>query len=164
MWIKWFLSFHVLRYHLQALRHFYVLATQPRLLLPKDIDTKHFCYVNVRLTFQSKCPKDEEKIIVRAPCLLPQLNRLEKVEINDDRYWKIIFEKDRNFDQLEKILGANCVLDVKQRAGCLSREEDPQVRYLYYIWSGSKINICYSVCREKALARISALCIQNWAF
>ncbi|XP_058810342.1 anaphase-promoting complex subunit 1 isoform X2 [Phymastichus coffea] len=114
------------RYHLQALRHFYVLATQPRLLLPKDIDTKQFCYVNVRLTFESISQKEGQKIILKAPCLLPQLDRLNKIEVDDDRYWRIIFEKGRNFDQLTKILEDNCVLDVKQRAGCLSRVEDPQ--------------------------------------
>jgi anaphase-promoting complex subunit 1 len=104
-----------------------VLATEPRLLLPKDIDNNKFCYAKVRLTFQSNTQKEGQRIVLKAPCLLPQLDRLKKIELDDDRYWKITFDKDRNFDQLKKILNANCVLNVKQRAGCLSHMEDPQV-------------------------------------
>ncbi|XP_011495610.1 PREDICTED: anaphase-promoting complex subunit 1 [Ceratosolen solmsi marchali] len=114
------------RYHLQALRHFYVLATEPRLLLPKDIDNGKFCYAKVRLTYQSISQKEGQRIVLIAPCLLPQLDRLSKIELDDDRYWKITFDKERNFDQLKTILNANCVLNVKQRAGCLSHMEDPQ--------------------------------------
>ncbi|XP_008202865.1 anaphase-promoting complex subunit 1 [Nasonia vitripennis] len=114
------------RYHLQALRHFYVLATEPRLLLPKDIDNKKYCYAKIRLTFQSDSQNEGQKIVLKAPCLVPQLDRLDKIELDDDRYWKITFDKDRNFDLLKEILNANCVLHVKQRAGCLSHTEDPQ--------------------------------------
>lgn len=40
------------RYHLQALRHLYVLAAEPRLLLPRDVDSGHPCYVPIKITFQ----------------------------------------------------------------------------------------------------------------
>ncbi|XP_023247681.1 anaphase-promoting complex subunit 1 [Copidosoma floridanum] len=113
------------RYHLQALRHFYVLAVDPRLLLPKDIDSKKFCYAKMRITFQSSSEQEGQRVSMKAPDLLPQLNRLSKIELADDRYWKIILEKDRHFQQLENILNNNCVLHVKQRAGCLSHLEDP---------------------------------------
>lgn len=112
---------------MQALRHFYVLAAEPRLLLPKDIDNGKFCYARIRLTFQSETEKEGQKMFLKAPCLLPQLDRLSRIELDDDRYWKIEFDQERNFNQLKKILNANCVLNVKQRAGCLSHADDPQV-------------------------------------
>jgi anaphase-promoting complex subunit 1 len=37
------------RYHLQALRHFYVLAIESRLLQARDIDTKEFLELNMRV-------------------------------------------------------------------------------------------------------------------
>ncbi|KAL7307917.1 hypothetical protein TKK_0000010 [Trichogramma kaykai] len=114
------------RYHLQALRHFYVLATEPRLLLPKDIDSEAYCFAQMKLTFAGDGSQKGPEVIVKAPCMLPQLDSLLKVELDDDRYWKITFDRDRNFDQLKKILNANCSLYVKQKAGCLSHMEDPQ--------------------------------------
>lgn len=114
------------RYHLQALRHFYVLASEPRLLLPKDIDSKKFCYAKISLTYESENQKEGQKTFLKAPCLLPQLDRLSKIELNDDRYWGITFENNRNFNQLRKILKTDGILSVKQKAGCLSHIEDPQ--------------------------------------
>lgn len=35
------------RYHLQAFRHLYTLAVEPRLLLPRNIDTGKLCLSNV---------------------------------------------------------------------------------------------------------------------
>ena len=37
------------RFHLQAFRHLYVLAAEPRLLLPRDVDTNEFCYVPIEI-------------------------------------------------------------------------------------------------------------------
>ncbi|XP_034943915.1 anaphase-promoting complex subunit 1 [Chelonus insularis] len=113
------------RYHLQALRHLYVLAAQPRLILPKDIDSKQYCYATVRLTFKSDKLARGQKVILKAPCLLPQLESLEKVELKDERYWEIVFERGHNWKLLEGMLSKCDSLDVKQRAGCLSYMEDP---------------------------------------
>lgn len=38
------------RYHLQALRHLYVMATSPRLLLARNIHTNRACSAPVRIT------------------------------------------------------------------------------------------------------------------
>lgn len=35
------------RYHLQAFRHLYVLAVEPRLFLPRDIDSGKLCLCNI---------------------------------------------------------------------------------------------------------------------
>lgn len=47
------------RYHLQALRHLYVLAAEPRLLVPVDVDTNTPCYALIEVTYKvtsSPCP------------------------------------------------------------------------------------------------------------
>ena len=43
------------RYHLQALRHFYVLAIETRLLQAKDIDTGRFVNVEVSVKVRDEC-------------------------------------------------------------------------------------------------------------
>lgn len=40
------------RYHLQALRHLYVLAAEPRLLVPVDVDTNTPCYALIEVTYK----------------------------------------------------------------------------------------------------------------
>ncbi|KAK0085319.1 hypothetical protein PV325_005429 [Microctonus aethiopoides] len=113
------------RYHLQALRHLYVLAVQPRLILPQDIDNRKHCYATVKLTFKSEKLAKGQEVILTAPCLLPQLESLEKVELKDDRYWEIVFERGHNWQLLEGMLAKCDSLYVKQKAGCLSYIEDP---------------------------------------
>ncbi|KAJ8671499.1 hypothetical protein QAD02_002758, partial [Eretmocerus hayati] len=113
------------RYHLQALRHFYVLATEPRLILPKDVHNEQYCYISMKFTMNSdSCTKNE--CVIRAPFILPQIEKLEKLESCDDRYWRIIFERRKNFQDLEDIFRGDCILYVKRKAGCLSHVTDPE--------------------------------------
>lgn len=67
------------RFHLQAFRHLYVLASEPRLLLSKDVDTNEFCYVPIEVTLKENEHHDSYKYKQMAPCLLPELNRIQKV-------------------------------------------------------------------------------------
>ncbi|KAL4715619.1 hypothetical protein ACJJTC_006198 [Scirpophaga incertulas] len=109
------------RYHLQAFRHLYVLAVEPRLILPRDIDTGKLCYAHIQLIDLQGVVKD-----MKAPCILPDLETLKEVKINDPRYWPITFQRDRNWGQLKTFLKYTWCIDIKQRAGCLSYVDDPQ--------------------------------------
>lgn len=109
------------------MRHLYVLAAEPRIILPKDIDSSQYCYATVQLTFESEKDAEGQDLILQAPCLLPQLCNIKKIELKDDRYWEVIFEKDNNWQQLENMLKKCEMLGVKQRAGCLPYIEDPHV-------------------------------------
>lgn len=84
------------RYHLQAFRHLYVLAVEPRLLLPRDIDTGALCLCNVEYkTIKNKVMK------TMAPCILPALDEITELYIKDDNYWSIEFTKANNWADLE---------------------------------------------------------------
>ncbi|RZF37721.1 hypothetical protein LSTR_LSTR003132 [Laodelphax striatellus] len=113
------------RYHLQAFRHLYVLAATPRLLLPRDIDSGNLCYAHLTVVYLNSPHYSNQTARLKAPCLLPELNLLKEVRVEDDRYWSIVFRRDENWNQLEKILAGCKSLHVKQRAGCLSYCEDP---------------------------------------
>lgn len=83
------------RYHLQAFRHLYVLAVEPRLMIPRDIITSRMCYTNL-----SVVQLDGTTMQMRAPCLLPDLKTLSRVSVQDERYWPVVFERGRNWDKL----------------------------------------------------------------
>ncbi|CAH0400129.1 unnamed protein product [Chilo suppressalis] len=109
------------RYHLQAFRHLYVLAVETRLILPRDLTTGKLCYAHIQVIDLQGIVKE-----MKAPCIIPELDTLKEVKINDDRYWPITFQRDRNWDQLKILLEYTWCIDIKQRAGCLSYLDDPQ--------------------------------------
>ena len=109
------------RYHLQAFRHLYVLAVEPRLFLPRDIDSGKLVVCKL-----SYVEFDQKSVsVTMAPCMLPELDTLKAVYINDPNYWPVTFERGRNWDQLIMMLQANECINIVQRAGCLSHLDDP---------------------------------------
>ncbi|CAG9815252.1 unnamed protein product, partial [Phaedon cochleariae] len=103
------------RYHLQAFRHLYVLAVEPRLIIPKEIHANEICYANLRVVKLNGIEMN-----IKGPGIVPDLNTLAKVSVDDERYWPVVFERSRNWELLEKILSTTGYIEVKQRAGCLS--------------------------------------------
>lgn len=95
------LLYIIYRYHLQAFRHLYILATEPRIILPRDIDSGNLCYVHLKVVFIDSPYYKNQYFTVKAPCLLPQLSLLKEVCVEDERYWSVLFERDRNWDNLE---------------------------------------------------------------
>ncbi|XP_061376792.1 anaphase-promoting complex subunit 1 isoform X2 [Danaus plexippus] len=108
------------RYHLQAFRHLYVLAVEPRLILPRDLDTGKLCYAHIQVIDLQGAVKE-----MKAPCIIPELDSLREVRIKDPRYWPITFHRDHNWDQLKTFLQYTWCIDIKQRAGRLSYLDDP---------------------------------------
>lgn len=76
------------RYHLQALRHLYVLAAEPRLLIPRDILTNKPVYVKIVIK-QSAPGNDSRELKLTLPCLIPEVETIQKIYLDDDRYWHI---------------------------------------------------------------------------
>ncbi|XP_069625312.1 anaphase-promoting complex subunit 1 isoform X3 [Ranitomeya imitator] len=113
------------RYHLQALRHLYVLAAEPRLLVPVDVDTNIPCYVLLEVTYKGTQWYEETTEELMAPTLLPELHLLKQIKVKGPRYWEIIIDLRKGTQQLQSILCKDGVLYVKLRAGQLSYKEDP---------------------------------------
>ena len=112
------------RFHLQAFRHLYVLASEPRLLLSKDVDTSEFCYVPVEITIKANEHHDEFKYNQMAPCVLPELNKIERLKILGPRYYPISFKQSLHFNELKNILLSELL--VKQKNGYFSYSDDPK--------------------------------------
>ncbi|KAG5356080.1 Negative regulator of mitosis [Yarrowia sp. B02] len=65
------------RSHLQALRHFWVLAAEPRCLIVRNTNNGQSCSESVTVTL-----KDGPPIVCQAPCLLPELDTIKALSIN----------------------------------------------------------------------------------
>jgi anaphase-promoting complex subunit 1 len=77
------------RAHLQAFRHFWVLAAEPRCLVVRDVDTGRAISMPITVHFKNPESADsgaETKSFV-APCLLPELHLISKLETADQTYW-----------------------------------------------------------------------------
>ena len=60
------------RYHLQALRHLYVLAAEPRVLVTRDVETGQATSVEV-------CVRGDREIRARTPCIVPEWSSITEV-------------------------------------------------------------------------------------
>ncbi|KAJ8787961.1 hypothetical protein J1605_005619 [Eschrichtius robustus] len=114
-----------LPYHLQALRHLYVLAAEPRLLVPVDVDTNTPCYALLEVTYKGTQWYEQTKEELMAPTLLPELHLLKQIKVKGPRYWELLIDLSKGTQHLKSILSKDGVLYVKLRAGQLSYKEDP---------------------------------------
>ena len=87
------------RSHLQALRHLYVLATEPRCVEAVDVDTWQSVYCPIKIRERGSSPGSapgpgpgdagrapEETSFT--PCLLPQRGHVRSIEVLGPRYWE----------------------------------------------------------------------------
>jgi len=106
-------SFSDNRYHLQAYRHLYVLAVEPRCLSARDVDTMRPVYVPVDVYIRpqtkegskmqnvgtpsklSQAP-DVTRIRMITPCLLPPLDWIVQIDVVPSRYWPLSLKPNRN--------------------------------------------------------------------
>ncbi|XP_026165257.1 anaphase-promoting complex subunit 1 isoform X2 [Mastacembelus armatus] len=114
------------RYHLQALRHLAVLAAEPRLLVPVDVDSLKPCYALLEVTYRETKWYDETTVELMAPTMLPELHLLKRVKVKGPRYWELSIDLSKETHHLKSILCRDGVLYVKLRAGQLPYKDDPQ--------------------------------------
>jgi anaphase-promoting complex subunit 1 len=85
------------QYHLQPLRHMYVLAAESRALRTVDIDSGVSVPLNVTVEMN-----DGTTLAMRAPCLVPELTTIKSVVIlseeNKDQYYSKRFSFTRNHE------------------------------------------------------------------
>ena len=69
------------RYHLQALRHFYVMAIETRLLQARDIDTGRFVNIEVNVTVRDEATNTISKITQHTPNIIN--GQIIQIEVKD---------------------------------------------------------------------------------
>ena len=73
--------------HLQAFRHFWVLAAEARCLVARDVDTQRPVSISILVRLHSG-----ETTTMLAPCLLPELQTIASVSTNDPKYWRVTLD------------------------------------------------------------------------
>ncbi|GKT90155.1 20S cyclosome subunit [Colletotrichum tofieldiae] len=88
------------RSHLQAFRHFWVLATDPRCLVAKDVATGQPISAPIEIRRKSTGAQDEAEAIAtvrQTPCLLPPLTEIATIRTNaGPAFWDLEIDFEKN--------------------------------------------------------------------
>ncbi|KAK6592602.1 20s cyclosome subunit (apc1) [Botrytis cinerea] len=95
--------------HLQAFRHFWVLAAEPRCLITRDIDTDQPVPVPLQITLRDG--KEEER---HTPCLIPEINQIKTVRTCSPEYWNVVLDLESNKAHVEAFKSTQ-ILYVRKR-------------------------------------------------
>lgn len=77
--------------HLQAFRHFWALAAEPRCLIARDIDTNQPVPVPITITL-----RNGEQIQRHTPSLIPELTEVKTIKTNSPEYWNLVLDLQDN--------------------------------------------------------------------
>lgn len=116
------------RAHLQAYRHLWILAVEPRCLIARDVDTDELSFLPIRIRMREKVQGGTAAIKALelfAPTLIPELKRIEAIQVDSPRYWGFSLHLGGNRVQLASFL-RDSTLYVKRRTGHLSYSQDPR--------------------------------------
>ena len=64
-----------------------MLAAEPRLLVPRDLGSGQLTYCRLAMTVRTADSPAGRQVAVEAPCLLPQLDTVVEIRVEDDRFW-----------------------------------------------------------------------------
>ena len=120
--------------YLQAYRHLWVLAVEPRCLVARDVDSREMVYVPVKLKIKQK--KETGNVHLIAPTLIPEVERVLSIRVDTPRYWPFYMDIANSQRHRESLLRSQ-TLFVKRRTAFLSYEEDPKGSRSLFVRSGS---------------------------
>ncbi|KAI9571862.1 anaphase promoting complex subunit 1 [Boletus coccyginus] len=120
--------------YLQALRHLWVLAVEPRCLIARDVTTREAVYLPVKITTKEGGEKGVTQLI--SPTLIPDFGKLVSIRIDTPRYWPFFVDFE-NVPEHKISFLRNQTLYVKRRTAFLSYTEDPRGSRSLFVRSGS---------------------------
>lgn len=80
------------RAHLQAFRHFWVLAAEPRCLVVKDVDTGRAISMPITIHLRDAAGDGAQEKDLISPCILPEIHLIEKIATTDIAYWPTVLD------------------------------------------------------------------------
>jgi anaphase-promoting complex subunit 1 len=96
--------------HLQAFRHFWVLATSPRCIVPRDVATHRPVSLPIVISLTNG-----QRMEQTAPCLLPELSTIASVATNSPEHWRVMLDFANNKSHIASFI-ANQNIFVRRRA------------------------------------------------
>ena len=102
--------------HLQAFRHFWVLATEPRCVVARDVETNLPVSLPLQIKLRPKRnPMDDVGPLSKiAPCLLPEIDEIESLTTGSREYWAVQLDFGMNEEHL-KAFRRHMTVYVKRR-------------------------------------------------
>ena len=86
-------------FHLQALRHLWILAAENRCLIPRSVDTYQPALVPLRVSI--KTVSGDPKILeFTAPCILPAFSSLRSIETASNKFQHLVLDFEARADLL----------------------------------------------------------------
>jgi len=122
------------RSYLQALRHVWVLAVEPRCLIARDVDTNEVVYLPVKITVKEGDTIEQTQLI--SPTLIPDMDKLLSIRVDTPRYWPFYLDTTAHPQHKDSLLKGQ-TLYVKRRTAFLSYTEDPRGSRSLFVRSGS---------------------------
>ncbi|KAK0431648.1 hypothetical protein EV421DRAFT_2011785 [Armillaria borealis] len=127
MVIAFFPRFHQVssdnKVYLQALRHLWVLAAEPRCLIARDVETKEVVYLPLKITVRDGTETGTTQLI--SPTLIPEMDKVMSIRVDTPRYWPFHLDLERVRQHRESLVLSQ-TLYVKRRTAFLSYTEDPR--------------------------------------
>ncbi|KAI0299010.1 hypothetical protein B0F90DRAFT_1818336 [Multifurca ochricompacta] len=120
--------------YLQALRHLWVLAVEPRCLIARDVDTKEIVYLPVKI--KVKEGPDVEMAQLISPTLIPDFDKVLSIRVDTPRYWPFYLDLANVRRHKDSLLRSQTIY-VKRRTAFLSYLEDPKGSRSLFVRSGS---------------------------
>ncbi|KAF1984055.1 hypothetical protein K402DRAFT_447827 [Aulographum hederae CBS 113979] len=108
------------RAHLQAFRHFWVLATESRCMVVRDAHTHRALSMPISIHL-----KTGEKLQRTAPCLLPEFETVARVVTEGLEYWPVALDFVENTQHLESFRENQSILVVKREGRLGSGAQTP---------------------------------------
>lgn len=101
------------RAHLQAFRHFWVLAAEPRCLVVRDVDTGRAITMPITVHFRDDDALPPRTLV--APCLLPETSLVARLTTTDPSYWPTTLDFANNQSHL-RAFARDQTLHVRRRS------------------------------------------------
>ena len=77
--------------HLQAFRHFWTFAAEPRCLIARDVETKKAIITPVLVVM-----KNGSLLEINAPKLLPEIEQISRLVTTSTEYWPLVLDFEHN--------------------------------------------------------------------
>ena len=122
------------RSFLQALRHLWVMAVEPRCLIARDVDTNEIVYLPVKISMKEGKVVEQTQLI--SPTLIPDIDKLMSIRVDTPRYWPFYLDTAAHPRHKEALIKSQ-TLYVKRRTAFLSYTEDPRGSRSLFVRSGS---------------------------
>ncbi|KAI0644745.1 hypothetical protein C8Q79DRAFT_913177 [Trametes meyenii] len=120
--------------YLQAYRHLWTLAVEPRCLVARDVDSREIVYLPIKVKVKDGTQAGTAQMI--APTLVPEIDKVLSIRVDTPRYWPFYLDI-ANFPRHRESLLRSQTLFVKRRTAFLTYMEDPKGSRSLFVRSGS---------------------------